>query len=269
MASAPPILEAPSFTLGLPSGVMSRKRTASGYGAPFHWTFGSSGIIDRLARTLPRSSTISSARPRNTGRSKTVAAIPTCGRTSWYIRMPRFRAVSKARTFWPIIISSRGGRIEDRCRTRRRSWKPQHKCLLFLFGPRAGLAMTSLHCDNRKSRRFCGFLINNERVMRASSFRLLVGGVAAVIPYIASAQVRAAQPAAPVTTTLLVPDRVWDGVNDAPHSGWAVLVTGSKIVAAGPRAQISVPAGADAGPGAEVGNRSMNAFFCYSDLERD
>src|SRR3954463_13500429 len=50
--------------------------------APFHWTFGSSGSIDRLARTLPRSSTISSARPRNTGRSKTVAAIPMCGRTS-------------------------------------------------------------------------------------------------------------------------------------------------------------------------------------------
>jgi imidazolonepropionase-like amidohydrolase len=46
------------------------------------------------------------------------------------------------------------------------------------------------------------------------------------------------------TSTLLVPDRVWDGVADAPHSGWAVLVTGNRIVAAGPRAQISVPTGA-------------------------
>src|SRR5439155_7551577 len=50
--------------------------------------------------------------------------------------------------------------------------------------------------------------------------------------------------ALPATTTLLVPDRVWDGVEDAPHSGWAVLVTGTRIIAAGPRAQISVPAGA-------------------------
>jgi hypothetical protein len=36
---------------------------------------------------------------------------------------------------------------------------------------------------------------------------------------------------------------VWDGVEDAPHSGWAVLVTGKKIIAAGPRGLISVPAG--------------------------
>jgi imidazolonepropionase-like amidohydrolase len=80
--------------------------------------------------------------------------------------------------------------------------------------------------------------------MRASSLILLVGAATATIPGVAPAQARGARPAAPVTTTLLVPDRVWDGVEDAPHSGWAVLVTGNKIIAAGPRGQISVPAGA-------------------------
>ena len=52
------------------------------------------------------------------------------------------------------------------------------------------------------------------------------------------------QAVVPATSTLLVPDRVWDGVADASHSGWAVLVTGNRIIAAGPRGQISVPAGA-------------------------
>jgi imidazolonepropionase-like amidohydrolase len=73
---------------------------------------------------------------------------------------------------------------------------------------------------------------------------LLLAGAVAARPVAAGAQASTRQPAAPVTTTLLVPDRVWDGVSDAPHSGWAALVTGNKIVAAGPRAQISVPAGA-------------------------
>ena len=63
------------------------------------------------------------------------------------------------------------------------------------------------------------------------------------MPVIATAQART-RPTAPVTTELLVPDRVWDGVTDAPHSGWAVLVTGNRIVAAGPRGQINAPAGA-------------------------
>ena len=48
--------------------------------------------------------------------------------------------------------------------------------------------------------------------------------------------------AAPVgPPILLVPDRVWNAVDDAPHDGWAVLVRGEKIEAAGPRSQISVP----------------------------
>src|SRR5438270_11112207 len=80
--------------------------------------------------------------------------------------------------------------------------------------------------------------------MRASSLILLVGVAAAAIPCVAPAQGRGRQAAVPATTTLLVPDRVWDGVESAPHSGWAVLVTGNKIIAAGPRAQISAPAGA-------------------------
>ena len=80
--------------------------------------------------------------------------------------------------------------------------------------------------------------------MRASSLMLLVGAAAATVPRVAPAQARGRQPAVPATTTLLVPDRVWDGVEDASHSGWAVLVTGNKIIAAGPRSQITVPAGA-------------------------
>src|SRR5204862_2015634 len=80
--------------------------------------------------------------------------------------------------------------------------------------------------------------------MRASSLILFVGAATAAIPCVAPAQARSRQPAVPVTTTLLVPDRVWDGVESAPHAGWAVLVTGNKIIAAGPRGQISAPAGA-------------------------
>ena len=44
--------------------------------------------------------------------------------------------------------------------------------------------------------------------------------------------------------TLLVPDRVWDAVDAAPHDGWAVLVRGDRIEAVGPRAQVSAPADA-------------------------
>jgi len=44
--------------------------------------------------------------------------------------------------------------------------------------------------------------------------------------------------------TLLVPDRVWDAVADAPHDGWVVLVRGERIEAVGPRGQVSAPADA-------------------------
>lgn len=79
--------------------------------------------------------------------------------------------------------------------------------------------------------------------MRLNSSMLLVA-IAVAIPRAGPAQARVARPASPPATTLLVPDRVWDGVTDAPHSGWAVLVTGNRIVAVGPRGQISVPAAA-------------------------
>ncbi|HVE33883.1 MAG TPA: amidohydrolase family protein [Gemmatimonadaceae bacterium] len=52
----------------------------------------------------------------------------------------------------------------------------------------------------------------------------------------------AAAPAGP--PVLLVPDRVWDAIDNAPHDGWVVLVRGDRIEAAGPRAQVSAPADA-------------------------
>jgi len=50
-----------------------------------------------------------------------------------------------------------------------------------------------------------------------------------------------AAPAA-AAPTLLRPARVFDGVNPAPHEGWAVLVDGDRITAAGPN--LAAPAGA-------------------------
>jgi imidazolonepropionase-like amidohydrolase len=46
--------------------------------------------------------------------------------------------------------------------------------------------------------------------------------------------------------TLLKPDRVFDGTNATPHEGWVVLVSGGKIVAAGPAGEVAVPAGTTA-----------------------
>ncbi|MBC6989717.1 metal-dependent hydrolase family protein [Hymenobacter sp. BT491] len=56
-------------------------------------------------------------------------------------------------------------------------------------------------------------------------------------------QLLRAQPgtATTATSTLLRPAAVFDG--QELHSGWVVLVTGNKIVAAGPAAQVSAPAG--------------------------
>src|SRR6476469_9250323 len=53
---------------------------------------------------------------------------------------------------------------------------------------------------------------------------------------------RGSAPAGP--PTLLLPDRVWDAVDAAPHDGWAVLVRGDRIEAVGPRAQVNAPADA-------------------------
>jgi imidazolonepropionase-like amidohydrolase len=44
---------------------------------------------------------------------------------------------------------------------------------------------------------------------------------------------------------LLEPDAVFDGTTEAPHRGWVVVVRGERIEAAGPRAAVPVPAGAE------------------------
>ena len=68
----------------------------------------------------------------------------------------------------------------------------------------------------------------------------------ALLLSLAIAQVAAAQQRtrAPETVTLLVPARVWDGTAAAPHEGWAVLMRGDRIDDVGPRAGLTVPAGA-------------------------
>ena len=48
----------------------------------------------------------------------------------------------------------------------------------------------------------------------------------------------------PPRSTLLKPARVFDGVTAEPHAGWVVLVTGDKIAAVGPAAEVRPPAGA-------------------------
>jgi imidazolonepropionase-like amidohydrolase len=77
--------------------------------------------------------------------------------------------------------------------------------------------------------------------MRKSS--LIACSLVAALPMAALAQGRGGgRGAAPVgPPTLLVPDRVWDAVDAAPHDGWAVLVRGDRIEAVGPRAQMTVP----------------------------
>jgi imidazolonepropionase-like amidohydrolase len=78
--------------------------------------------------------------------------------------------------------------------------------------------------------------------MRTKS--LITLGLAA-FPCVAVAQGgrgRSAAPAGP--PTLLVPDRVWEPSDAAPHDGWVVLVRGDRIEAVGPRAQVTVPADA-------------------------
>ncbi len=57
-------------------------------------------------------------------------------------------------------------------------------------------------------------------------------------PSVTAASASAAQ------TTLLIPDRVFLGTEDSARTGWVVLVRGERIVAVGPRAQVSAPADA-------------------------
>src|SRR5712691_8335397 len=50
-----------------------------------------------------------------------------------------------------------------------------------------------------------------------------------------------AAPKHPDKPLLLKPARVFDGINAEPHEGWAVLVRGDKIEAAGPADQVKTP----------------------------
>ncbi len=59
------------------------------------------------------------------------------------------------------------------------------------------------------------------------------------IPLAAQAPAAGAQ-----ASVLLKPQRVFDAVSAQPHEGWVVLVTGHTIAAAGPAAEVKVPAGA-------------------------
>ena len=76
--------------------------------------------------------------------------------------------------------------------------------------------------------------------LRAAAHAAAVAVLAAASP----ATSLIAQPAPPKAETpvLLVPDAVFDGTTDTPHRGWAVLVTGQRITAAGPVASLQVPA---------------------------
>ena len=64
---------------------------------------------------------------------------------------------------------------------------------------------------------------------------------AASMPSAFARQAPAGAPAA--ASVLLRPARVFDGVADQAREGWVVLVTGRTIAAAGPAAQVTVPAG--------------------------
>jgi len=75
--------------------------------------------------------------------------------------------------------------------------------------------------------------------MKIRRFFILVALVALAGPI--RAQRVAPDTAAPI---LLVPDRVFDAPAGVERSGWVVLVRGERIVAAGPRASVTVPAGA-------------------------
>ena len=66
--------------------------------------------------------------------------------------------------------------------------------------------------------------------------------VATCVASILSAQ--NAPAGATAQATLLLPARVFDGTNAQLHDGWAVLVRGNRIEAAGPAASVSAPAGA-------------------------
>jgi len=78
----------------------------------------------------------------------------------------------------------------------------------------------------------------------STSLRTLIVAVAAGLLALSHepAHAQATPPPDTATAVLLTPDRVFDGLE--MHDGWVVLVRGERIVAAGPAASVSVPAGA-------------------------
>jgi hypothetical protein len=75
----------------------------------------------------------------------------------------------------------------------------------------------------------------------------LIAFAVALFPALVSAQARGGGRgnAAPIgPPVLLVPDRVWNGVDNAPHDGWVVLVRGERIEAVDARANVQVPSDA-------------------------
>ncbi|MCB1054105.1 MAG: amidohydrolase family protein [Acidobacteria bacterium] len=81
---------------------------------------------------------------------------------------------------------------------------------------------------------------------RVSALRipLVVGLLLAVGGPSSSAQAaEAPDPAVSASSYLLLPDRVFDG--ETVHDGWAVVVEGERILAAGPVGEIAAPAGAE------------------------
>jgi imidazolonepropionase-like amidohydrolase len=78
--------------------------------------------------------------------------------------------------------------------------------------------------------------------VRHSPLALAAITVALLVP-VARANAQAAPPPrADSTSTLLLPARVFDGMES--HEGWAVLVRGERIVAAGPASGLAAPSGA-------------------------
>src|SRR5215510_5435766 len=78
-------------------------------------------------------------------------------------------------------------------------------------------------------------------MMRKTS---LIALAAVLFPTFVVAQGRgggrgAAAPAGP--PILLVPDRVWNAVDNTPHDGWVVLVRGERIEAVGEKSQVQAP----------------------------
>jgi len=79
-----------------------------------------------------------------------------------------------------------------------------------------------------------------------SAFRTSLGVALSSVACFSLAAQPTGRPAqdAVVRSTLLRPARVFDGIASEPHAGWVVLVTGERIAAVGPAADVRVPAGA-------------------------